>query len=55
MTKDNCSECGGRRLKKESLNFKINDTSISELNSMSIKEFSLWMKNAEGGLDSRQR
>ena len=55
VTKDNCSECGGRRLKKESLNFKINDTSISELNSMSIKEFSLWMKNAEGGLDSRQR
>jgi excinuclease ABC subunit A len=55
VTKDNCSECGGKRLKKESLNFKINDTSISELNSMSIKEFSLWMKTVEGSLDSRQK
>ena len=55
VSKEACSECEGKRLKKESLNFKINDTSIADLNSMSIKEFSLWIDEAKGFFENDQK
>ena len=54
ITKKQCSECGGKRLKKESLFFKINNKSISELNSMSIKKFKNWMHNVSTYLNKEQ-
>jgi len=55
VSKEVCSECEGKRLKKESLNFKINDTSIADLNSMSIKEFSLWIDEAKDFFENNQK
>ena len=55
ISKEVCSECEGKRLKKESLNFKINDTSIADLNSMSIKEFSLWIDEAKDFFENNQK
>ena len=55
VSKEVCSECEGKRLKKESLNFKINDTSIADLNSMSIKEFSLWIDEAKDFFENYQK
>ena len=54
ITKKQCSECGGKRLKKESLFFKINNKSISDLNSMSIKNFKNWMHDALTYLNKEQ-
>ena len=55
VTKENCQICDGKRLKKESLHFKISNTSISELNSMSIKDFSYWINSIENHLDKKQK
>ena len=55
VSKEACSECEGKRLKRESLNFKINDTSIADLNSMSIKEFSLWIDEAKDFFENDQK
>jgi len=54
ITKKQCSECSGKRLKKESLFFKINNKSISDLNSMSIKNFKNWMHDALTYLNKEQ-
>ena len=54
ITKKQCSECSGKRLKKESLFFKINNKSISDLNSMSIKNFKNWMHDVLTYLNKEQ-
>ena len=55
ITKSPCSECSGNRLKKESLYFKINNTSIAELNSMDIKKLRGWILSINKNLDSNQK
>ena len=55
ITKKNCEDCGGKRLKRESLYFKINDKSIADLNEMDVKSFSLWLKSIENKLNSQQK
>lgn len=40
-----CSECGGKRLKKESLYFKINNATIADLGDFSIAQLYEWLKN----------
>ncbi len=47
MTITPCNECGGRRLKKESLAVTIGDKNISELTNLSITELNQFM----GGLE----
>lgn len=42
-----CKECGGRRLKKESLAVTINDKNISEVTDYSIRDLSQFMNNLE--------
>lgn len=51
---DKCSECGGLRLKKESLHFKINEKNIGELAELDITDLYNWMDNVEEGLSERQ-
>jgi len=51
---DKCSECGGLRLKKESLHFKINERNIGELAELDITDLYNWMENVEEGLSERQ-
>ena len=50
-----CSVCGGTRLKKESLQFRIGGKNIAEVSAMSIEEFAAWMQNVEDYLDDKER
>lgn len=55
MEKTLCHECGGSRLKKESLYFKVAEKNISELASLDIKELEFWFSNLEDAMSERQR
>ena len=48
-----CKECGGRRLKKESLAVTVGDKNISELTDYSIRDLAIFMQHLE--LTSMQR
>ncbi len=54
MDKIDCPECGGSRLRKESLFFKVNDKNIAELAHMDIVELAEWFKNLEKHLSETQ-
>ena len=49
-----CSVCGGSRLRKEALYFKIDGKNIAELSALSIEEFALWMEGIEKRLSKKQ-
>jgi len=55
MDKIPCSECGGSRLRKESLNFKINGRNIADLAAMDIIELGEWFNNIEKDLSETQQ
>ena len=42
-----CSVCGGTRLKKEALQFRIGGKNIAEVSALSIADFSEWISNVE--------
>lgn len=50
-----CPECGGARLNREALNFRIDGKNIHELASMDIKELYEWASEVEPRLGERQR
>ena len=50
-----CPECGGARLNKEALNFRIDGKNIYELASMDIQDLYEWACNVEPRLSERQR
>ncbi len=50
-----CRVCGGTRLKKESLQFRIGGKNIAEVSAMSIEEFSAWMQHIEDYLNDKER
>ena len=50
-----CPECGGRRLNKEALHFRVADKNIAELSAMDIGELYDWMLHVEERLTDRQR
>ena len=50
-----CPECGGARLNKEALNFRIDGKNIYELASMDIQDLYEWCCNVEPRLSERQR
>lgn len=52
---DTCEECGGSRLKKEALWFRIAGRNIGELSSMDIRELSSFLDGIETGMSERQR
>ena len=49
-----CPSCGGCRLRKESLNFRIGGQSIADVSAMSIVEFSEWMAHIEEHLSEKE-
>lgn len=55
MDEVSCSECDGKRLKKEALHFKILDKNISDLAKLDINELALWFKNIEEKLSEKQQ
>lgn len=50
-----CESCGGARLKKESLWFKIDDRNISELSDMNLDNLAAWLDGIELRIDNKQR
>ena len=50
-----CSECGGTRLKKEALQFRIGGKSIADVSALSIAEFAAWMEHIEDHLNDKER
>lgn len=50
-----CPECKGKRLKKESLHFRIANKNIIELSEMDISELYQWMRQLDEHLNERQR
>ena len=49
-----CSSCGGTRLKKESLWFKVNDRNIAELSNMNLDNLAAWMDGLELRINKKQ-
>ena len=54
MDKVKCPECGGSRLKKESLYFKINNKNIAELANTDIVELANWFNDLNEHLSEKQ-
>jgi excinuclease ABC subunit A len=50
-----CPDCKGMRLKKESLNFKIDKKNIAQLAKLDILQLSEWFENLEERLSEKQR
>ena len=50
-----CPECGGARLNKEALHFRINGKNIHELACMDIHELYSWLSKVEENLNDKQR
>ncbi len=55
MEESKCSVCGGNRLKRESLHFKILGKNISELAQMDVIELSEWFEHLEPKLSEKQK
>ncbi len=50
-----CSVCGGTRLKKEALQFRIGGKNIAEVSAMSIIEFSEWMSHIDEYMNEKEQ
>jgi excinuclease ABC subunit A len=55
MYEKHCSKCQGQRLKRESLNFKIDNYKISDLTNMGISELYSYISILETKLDSQKK
>jgi excinuclease ABC subunit A len=55
MTINTCPECGGYRLKRESLHFKLAKTHIGELAEMDLNELGAWLNMLPEQLNRRQK
>jgi excinuclease ABC subunit A len=54
MDEITCETCEGKRLKKEALYFKLNDSNISDLAQLDISDLAEWFKNVEQNLTDTQ-
>ncbi len=50
-----CDGCGGKRLKKESLWFKVNGRNISDLSNLNLDNLAAWFDGIELMLENKQR
>lgn len=50
-----CSVCGGSRLKKEALQFRVAGKNIAEVSAMSISDLSEWVAHVEELLSDKER
>ena len=50
-----CSVCGGTRLKKESLQFRIGGLNIAEVSAMSISDLAEWMSGIEQYFSEKEK
>lgn len=50
-----CTACNGKRLKKESLWFRVDDRDISELSDFDLDKLLIWFTGIESRLNNRQK
>ncbi|MDD6211369.1 MAG: excinuclease ABC subunit UvrA [Bacteroidales bacterium] len=50
-----CPECGGQRLNKEALHYKIDGKNIAEVASMDLVQLNIWLNGLEDRMESKQR
>ena len=50
-----CSVCGGSRLKKEALQFRVAGKNIAEVSALSISEFAGWIATVEEQMSDKER
>jgi excinuclease ABC subunit A len=50
-----CPECGGARLNKEALHFRLHDMDIAQLAAMDVGELYEWLARVDGFLSDKQR
>ena len=50
-----CSVCGGTRLRREALQFRIGGKSIADVSALSIEEFAAWAAHAEEAMTDKER
>jgi excinuclease ABC subunit A len=50
-----CPECGGTKLNREAMSYRIAEKNISELANMDISELYEWLSNVEDRLESQQK
>lgn len=55
MSNKTCPHCNGRRLKEESLHFRIGDKNIADLANMDLTELSQWCIRIEDTLNPREK
>ena len=55
MTINTCPECHGKRLKKESLHFKVDGKDIADLSNRDVRDLSNWLEGLEDRLEERQK
>jgi excinuclease ABC subunit A len=55
MDENDCPECEGTRLRKESLYFKLNEKNIGELVQMDVAELSEWFADLDNHLSEKQK
>jgi len=55
LVKTTCTECGGARLRKESLHFKIADKNIAEIAQLDISDAFDWVDKVETKLSKKQK
>lgn len=55
MDENDCPECEGTRLRKESLYFKLNGKNIGELVQMDVAELSEWFADLDNHLSEKQK
>ncbi|WP_254413365.1 excinuclease ABC subunit UvrA [Dyadobacter diqingensis] len=55
MTTNVCPECNGKRLRKESLHFKVDGKDIADLSNRDVRELANWLVDLEDRLEERQR
>ena len=54
MQLNTCPDCGGARLKRESLWFKVQEKNIAELGDLGLDQLAAWFTDAEKKLDKKQ-
>jgi len=52
---DICPDCGGARLNREALHFKLNDCTIAQISEMDISELKEWIDHLEEHLSEKQK
>ena len=54
-TEETCPECNGTRLQPSSLSFKIDGKNIAEINTLSLADLKIWLREVKGKFSEKNR